>query len=456
MKMSNRRARKDRRSTRRSNPGKPGYACETLESRMLLTGSWSALVNPVPTYRPGFLDGANVMMLLSDGSVMVHGSTNFIQNGGTPGSFYNVSSAAWYKLSPQGNDYHDGTWSTLASMNVPRKFFGANVLPSGKVFVVGGEYTLDGASPPNEIQTFVSSSEIYNPLTNTWTNAANFNTTGHSQFGDDPTAMLDGGKVLAGYLNGPQTYLYDSNNDSWSATGTKVNNGGFSDQSDEESWVKLPDGSILSYDVFSSALTNTGHAQRYVPSTGQWSDTGNLPFLLTSGALGSELGPAFLLPDRRAWFTGANGNTAFYTPATDTWAAGPVIPGGNGATDDPGAMLPNGKVLLAVSPIGALNSAGNYNFPAATKVYEFDPLQASNPVTHGYSDVTPTIAGFNPSQNAYQMAMLVLPNGHVLMSNDTGTVLEYTPDGLFQAAWQPVISNITNDNGSNVFTLSGY
>ena len=50
--------------------------------------------------------------------------------------------------------------------------------------------------------------------------------------------------------------------------------------------------------------------------------------------------------------------------------------------------------------------------------------------------------------------MLVLPTGQVLMTNDTRQIDVFTPDGAPNPAWQPTISNIT-DNGNNTFTLTG-
>jgi hypothetical protein len=88
--------------------------------------------------------------------------------------------------------------------------------------------------------------------------------------------------------------------------GTKLRD----DPSDEETWVKLADGSILDYEIFTQGST-TASAQRYVPSTNTWVDAGTVPVLLSSPALGYELGPAFLLPDGRALFFGATGHTAY-------------------------------------------------------------------------------------------------------------------------------------------------
>jgi hypothetical protein len=391
------------------------YACEPLESRLLLTGIWSSLNNPIPNS-----DGASLMLLLSDGTVMSKSGI--------------VDGHLWYKLTPSNGSYTNGVWSQIDSINVGRLFFGSNVLPNGNVFVVGGEF--------GEDQSFSRSAEIYDTLNNSWSMVASFPQT---QFGDDPTAMLPNGTVLAGYINGPQTYIYNPSTNVWTQTGTKLRG----DRSDEETWMKLPDGSVLSYDIFSGISSGIGTAQRYVPATGQWVDAGTLPAVLSSSAVGAELGGALMLPDGRAMFFGAtNGRTAYYSPSTNTWAAGPSIPGGFVAADAPCAMLPNGNVLMVVSPQGTVGTDG-YNFPPPTKVYEL------NPTTNIYTDVTPSISGFDLlHNNGFITNLLVLPTGQVLLSNDSATVLIYTPDGAPQPAWKPNITGITSAGAGN-FTLSG-
>jgi|GEM_PF-3499000 len=361
------------------------------------------------------------MQLLSNGSVLVHGGS-----GGASNSFYVLTPDA------SGN-YANGTWTTTGSMNEPRLFYTSAVLPSGKVFAVGGEYP-----------SFSNTSEVYDPVAGTWTYTASVPTP-DSLFGDDPITVLPDGKLLAGYYASTQTYIYDPATDTWSSTGNKLHG----DQSDEESWVTLPDGSVLSYDVFGSANSGTFEAQRYIPSTGTWVDASNLsttnpPSVMSSNNEGFELGPAFLLSDGRVFYAGANGHTAFYDIATNTWSAGPDLPGGSVSADAPGALLPNGDILLAVSPHGS-NSGSGYSFPSPTTVYEF------NPTTDTFTDVTPS--GFSLSNPSYTTTMLVLPTGQVLMSNYTGQLAIYTPGGTTPTALQPTIGTIVN-NGTN-FTLSG-
>ncbi len=81
-----------------------------------------------------------------------------------------------------------------------------------------------------------------------------------------------------------------------------------SDQSDEESWVKLPDGSILSYDIFASINSinsGVGSAHWYVPSTNTWVDSkhGPRPAQLPRLRGRYELGPGFLYSRMVASFT---------------------------------------------------------------------------------------------------------------------------------------------------------
>ena len=374
---------------------------ESLESRTLLTGTFTPLAHTS-------LDASGTMMLEANGTVIVQG-------GGV--------SKAWDLLAPDSSgSYVNGTWTRLAAMSTQRLYFGSNVLTDGRILVQGGEY-----SGPLGLANWVNTGEIYTPSTNSWTNIATFP---NSQFGDDPTEVLPNGTVLAGYLSGPQTYIYNPTSNTWSQAGTKLLN----DRSDEEAWVKLADGSILSYDVF-----NTAHAQRYIPSTNTWVDAGTVPVPLSSGAVGEELGPGFLLPDGRAFYLGANGNTAYYTPSTNSWTAGPVIPGGLGADDAAGAMLPDGKILFtADTPL--------FNSPA--HIFEFDPT------TNIYSDISASLPSSFLNTPSYVDRMLMLPSGQVLIGNGGSQLYVYTPDLAPLPAGVPTISNIS-ENADGSFLLTG-
>lgn len=411
---------------------------ESLEHRVVMTGTWQTLTPVNPTAGP---PGTQAIMQLSDGTIMVQGGNN-------------APTRTWFKLTPDATgDYLKGTWSSMPNMNVGRLFFTTAMLPSAKVFAVGGEYDDTGNAGG-----FTNTAEIYDPVTNAW-NAIPPAPTPTSRFGDDPISVLPDGQVLAGYFASGLTYRYNPITNSWSTTaGSKVRN----DASDEETWVKLPDDSILSYDVFSSLTSspiNTFKAQRYIPSADRWVDASNLdpanpPSILSTPNEGYELGPAFLLPDsNRVIYFGTNGNTAIYDIARNLWSAGPSEPtkviGGTVTklvgTDNPGAMLPNGKILITFSPQGS-SAGGGYNFPSPTYVYEYDPEAQT------YVEVTPS-SGLGG--NSFLYNMLVLPTGQIMLCDQTSrTVRVYTPDGSPQDAWRPTIEQITDD-GNGTYTLTG-
>ena len=181
-------------------------------------------------------------------------------------------------------------------------------------------------------------------------------------FGDDPSMLISGHRILAGNIFNNSTFIYSIDTNSWSQAATKV----YSDRSDEEGWTALSGGGILTYDLFQSIANNQGYAETYNPTQNVWtaispadgSASGTLP-LLSSPALGFELGPSMRLQDGRALVIGANQHTALYSQATNTWVAGPDIHGvlsnpfgkieraNFGADDAPAALMPNGHVLIA-------------------------------------------------------------------------------------------------------------
>lgn len=378
-------------------------------------GVWTQLTNQMPA------GGCGAMMLLTDGTVLVQGP-----------DVTNV----WFKLSPDNaGNYINGTWTQAASMNLQRLFFGSNVLPSGKVFVLGGEYS--GASGA---QNITNTGEIYDPDTNTWSSIPDFP---QLEFGDDPTVVLPNGKILCGYIFDNSTYLFDPNTLTWSQTGPKLRG----DRSDEETWLLLPGGRILSYDVFSSTSLQQGRSQIYNTQTGRWTDAGILPAILSDSTFGFELGPGGLLPDGRVILFGANNKSAIYTPATNSWVAGPSLPAKMGADDAPGCMLPNGHFLVLADTSVPI-------FSPPTRIFDFDYT------TNSLTDVTPTTgpSALLASSDAFPFRLVMLPNGHMLLGHrDTGLVYDYQPDGAPLPAWQPTIVSAVKSgtSTSTTYTLTG-
>ena len=447
-----------------------GLRLELLEQRQLLAaGAWATLA----ASGPGPANG-QAMMLLSDGSILVQGGNNAstttmykLSPQANTGSYVN---GVWSDVAdmnegrlffttamlPDGRVFAVGgeypkfsntaeiydpvadTWSLVDPVPTP----GTGVFLSGAVTgasnaspivittsattaalqngdavtiagvagntAANGTWAVAGLTATTFQLVGSAGNGAFSGSNGTWTGPAK------SQFGDDPIVVLPNGQILAGYFNNATTYRFNPSavpGSQWTTTsGSKLHG----DRSDEETWVKLPDNSILSYDIFSSQ-SGTFQAQRFIPATDSWVDASTLgspaPSILSDPTTavpgdptkflgqGSELGPGFLLPDGRVILFGANGNTAYYDPATDTWTAGPPEPSRSGtqlvATDNPGAMLPNGHVLIALSPLGFMpaNSSGNagaYNFPTPSYVYESIP--SADPVP-SFSTYRPAAVG---------------------------------------------------------------
>jgi hypothetical protein len=109
--------------------------------------SWTPLVN-----QPA-VGSIQIMILMTDGSIMVQ-------------TFDDIQT--WVKLTPDAKgSYVNGTWTTLGKMITPRLYFTSNVLQNGNLWVMGGEYT-----GPFEDSNWGPQAEIYDPLTNTWSETA--------------------------------------------------------------------------------------------------------------------------------------------------------------------------------------------------------------------------------------------------------------------------------------------
>jgi hypothetical protein len=360
------------------------------------------------------------MLLLPDGTVMAaHQDGSTIGNG-------------WYRLTPSSTgSYVQGTWTTLASMQSTRLFFQTQVLREGKVYVSGGEYGTGGPL-----------AELYDPATNVWSTIAppaSLWTPGSNNFYDCNSEMTAGGQVLLMpvFPHGSGNAIrYDPASNTWSAGGHLVHG----TYQDEASWVKLPDNSILTIDPFGTL------SERYIPATNTWVADSNVPVALYD-AFGSELGGALLLPNGKAFYLGSTGHTAIYTPSGTTspgsWIAGPDIPGAHGTPDAPAAMMTNGKILCAVSPVP---TSGNH-FPSPTTFYEYDWT------TNTFASVGgPTGASVN--DGTFTQLMLQLPTGQVLYSHYSAQLYAYDSVGAPLAAGKPTIATVTA-NGDGSYHLEG-
>lgn len=133
-----------------------------------------------------------------------------------------------------------------------------------------------------------------------------------------------------------------------------------------------------------------------------------------------------LRPNGTVVAVGGDGQLAIYDSSANTWSAGPVVGGGLGSQDGPAVLLPNGNVFFQVSSFdnGCKNNGSSF--------FEYGDggLGTDPPAPNAGSD--PSFAG----------EMLLLPTGQVLFSDLTENLSIYTPGGTYQSAWQPTISSV--------------
>lgn len=123
-----------------------------------------------------FARQAHTATLLTDGRVLVAG-------GGNVGYF--TSGAEIY-------DPASGTWGTTGALGTARGVHTATLLPDGRVLAAGGNH-----NNINEPLTALSSAELYDPATGTWTASGSLNAARSTH----TATLLPGGQVViaAGY-----------------------------------------------------------------------------------------------------------------------------------------------------------------------------------------------------------------------------------------------------------------
>jgi hypothetical protein len=348
-------------------------------------------------------------MLLTDGTVMAQGMA-------TSG----FATGNWYRLTPSATgSYVSGTWTTLASMpsGYSPLYYASAVLADGRVVVVGGEYN-NGA----EAETNLGA--IYNPATNSWSSITP--PSGWTHIGDAASVVLANGTFMIGNCGVAGTectnQTFQAQLNESTLTWTIIGSGnGKADQNSEEGWELLPNGDVLTIDVW-----NGTNSELFNPSTSKWTSAGSTVVTLPNRTC-EEIGPAVLRPQGSVFAVGATSSTAIYTTSTGAWSTGPTIPSSYGAVDAPAAILPDGNVLIDVGPQSPCYTAGSH-------FYEFNGSSLT-------AVAGPTRAASDPT---YVGRMLVLPTGQILFTDGSTTVQTYTASGTYLSAWQPTITSVSS------------
>jgi hypothetical protein len=366
-------------------------------------------------------------LLLTDGTVMMQESMYLnLYYLGIPR--LRAGTNRWWKLTPdRSGSYAQGSWSRLADSNVARTAYASAVLADGRVVVCGGEYSdASGAI----LQDWNNTCEIYDPVADTWSMFASPTVPGSpgavwSKIGDAPCALLADGTLLLGSDFDSNVAKLDPSTLTWTAMTPRPTVG----TSDEDSWVLMPDNTVVAPSCQDSPTTWVYHI------TGdQWVRGNDLQNPVVDTAT-EEIGPGLLLYDGTALFLGANEHTAIYNPRASQWSNGPDLPDQPvngvpfkvGIQDGPASLMVNGNVL-----VGAGIKVGSSTDPESSPswFFEFDGT------TFNRTNDPPNNATYT-----YLTRLLPLPNGDVMFcSEDSSSFYAYHSDAAVpQDSFRPVI-----------------
>jgi hypothetical protein len=293
---------------------------------------------------------------LADGKVLAVGG--YLGN-------QNLSSAEKY-------DPASGAWSPAGNMLTPRRNHTATTLNDGKVLVVGGGTGSDSTG----FQSF-SSSEIYNPLNNQWSQTGSLTT----HRGGHTATLLPDGRVLvaAGGQNNSSNFLssaevYDSGQGVWSPAGS------IAVTRQEHAATLLADGRVLVTGGHGWDGT-TATAGIFSSSSGSW-DT--VPSMLQPRGLHTGT----LLNNQQVLVVGGRqGNSGpclataeLYGIAGEPAGIAPQITSSNSFNGTVGVAFSNTVTASGTAPITFTGS----NLPTGLNIS-----------TNGVISGTPTIAGTN-------------------------------------------------------------
>jgi hypothetical protein len=442
----------------------PNYKCSFSFSLILFAllvlvsanlgfaASWTTV-----TTAPG---NTGVMLQLTDGTVMVQSASDL---------------RTWFKLKPDPNgNYATGSWTATAPMGTARLYFASHVLPDGRVWVLGGEYT----GPINTFANWSNTGEIYDPVANTWTPIAAYpNQAGCPQLSTISGNLTNGSNII--------TAIYPNTN------GLSVNEaiGG----------TGLPNTTIASIDSPTQIHVNVAAT---ATAAGRLLGLGAV--YQPAGCFGDD--PTMLVPGGTAGKILAgdllNANTFIYDIGTNSWTPGGTKLYGDSSDEEGWTKLADGSVLSyalfkSIGPptgqyaqkynpstdtwTGASPSDGSAlgsipQLSSSALGFELGPvlrLQDGRAFVIGANQHTAT---YNPSTNTWtpgpdisgslngnaapfgadDAPAAILPSGHVILAADAGpspvvttgdttagsTIITNIPStALFQVGWSVAATN---------------
>ena len=396
---------------------------------------WQPLMNQAPSGP----NGVQLMIQGTDGSILVQA----------------YDGQSWMKLTPdEKGSYINGTWATLASEPTARLYFASQIMPNGKLFVAGGEY-----SGPGLLPNWSNTGEIYDPLANAWTRIAPY-----PNQADCPSIYYFSGNTTAGSAKIKEIYPYTSG----LFVGEQVFGSGIPDGATivrVDSLTRITMSVPATATVSADAITLSAYYQLtgclgddpstlvssnkilvgdlvnsntylYDAALNAWSPSGTKVYPDSSDEEGwTRTSEGTIVNYDLFYSIGRNGSYAEkYNPATGTWTdispsdstakgtipqlSSPALGYELGAS----LRLQDGRVL----EIGANQHNALYN--PATNTWEAGP------------NTTGTLNGIPSPFGSDDAPAAILPNGHVIFAADAG-VAGFTSSGNITAG-SPVITDI--------------
>ena len=352
--------------------------------------SWQPLTNQAPSGP----NGIQIMIQATDGSILVQ----------------SYDGQTWMKLTPDDRgSYINGAWTTLASEPIARLYFASQILPDGRLFVAGGEYSGPGLAP-----NWSNTGEIYDPLTNTWTPINPY----PNQPGCPRLSYITG-NLTTGSAQITGIYPYTS--------GLLVGKAVVFDSA-----LGIPAGAtIVSIDSPSQITISAPATATAAADFIQF----NFRYRLT-GCLGDE--PSILLPGEKILVGDLiNSNTYIYEPASDTWIASgtKVYPD---SSDEEGWPMAGDGSILNYDLFQSIATGGSY-------------AEKYTPTTGIWTGISPTDGTANgtipqlssPNVGFELGPALRLQDGRIFVIGATQHTALYTPSANTWAAG-PDISGTLN------------
>jgi len=372
----------------------PGVVAPVQASAGAMGSAAASPWTPLANQAPSGANGIQIMIQATDGSIWVQA----------------FDGQTWMKLTPDAmGSYINGTWATLATEPVARLYFASQILPDGRLFVAGGEYSGPGLAP-----NWSNTGEIYDPLRNTWTPITPY----PSQPGC-PRLSYVTGNLTAGSAQITGIYPYTSG----LLEGKAVV---FDSASGIPTGAKIVTIDSPSQITISAAATATASAD-FIQF--------NFRYRLTA-CLGDD--PSSLLPGGKILVGDlVNPNTYIYEPASDTWVASgtKVYPD---SSDEEGWTMSGDGGIINYDLFHSIATGGSY-------------AEKYTPATGTWTGISPTDGTANgtiPQLSSRSIGFelgpaLRLQDGRIMVVGATQHTALYTPSTNTWAAG-PDISGTLN------------